>query len=221
MSPNQKSAVQEIPDLLLLAAIERAERHDSSDEPGAPVWAIYNHLAIPRRSGARRVGRQLAALQEAGALERRDHRGVQVWQLTTAGRRRLARGRRAGEVGELPESPQHALWWAARTLAGQEIERFREQLQESITAAAGLLEAGRDVSSDEWFEIAERLQRAAWRVGSASYCLYEWEEPDDATVDVEDCDDPADKRFPGEELARRRIRRQRRRRIGGWEPPML
>lgn len=43
--------------------------------------------------------------------------------------------------------------------------------------------------SDAWFSIAERLQAACWRVGSATHCLREWREPDDARVDVDDrCD---------------------------------
>lgn len=44
----------EIPDVTVLAAIDRAERHRG--RPGVPVWLIFEHLGIPRRS--RRVRAQ-------------------------------------------------------------------------------------------------------------------------------------------------------------------
>jgi hypothetical protein len=38
----------EIPDVTVLAAIDRAERHRG--RPGVPVWLVFEHLGIPRRS---------------------------------------------------------------------------------------------------------------------------------------------------------------------------
>lgn len=64
----QTSAPDAIPDDLLLAALERAERHDQ--RRGRPDWAILEQLDIPRRSGkAREVKRRLVALLENGSLE--------------------------------------------------------------------------------------------------------------------------------------------------------
>jgi hypothetical protein len=98
--------VHVIPDELVLAAIERAERHRTNDVPGVPIWAITEHLGIARRSGsARHVRSRLRALEASWSLECLRVRSVQVWALTAAGRRRLQRAVRAGDVPPLPESP--------------------------------------------------------------------------------------------------------------------
>jgi hypothetical protein len=151
-----------VPDAMILAAIERAALHGKRS--GVPIWMILEHLGLPRR--ARRVRTQIGALTDAGALATSRAHGVQLWSLTTAGRRQL---RRAGDVG-LPESPQHQAWRAARTLAEQEIERFRSTMVDVLAEATALLD-GRG-SSDSWFEMARRLRTAAWRLGSATYCLW-------------------------------------------------
>lgn len=161
----------QIPDVTVLAAIDRAERHRG--RPGVPVWLVYEHLGIPRRS--RRVRAQLQALVQDGVIEQRRAHGVDIWALVPSGRRRL---QGAGRV-DLPESPQHRAWRNARTLAAQEIERFRATMRDAVTEASALLSD--TPGSDAWFELAERLQRAARRLGSATYCLHEWMEPDGST----------------------------------------
>jgi hypothetical protein len=115
----------------VLAAIDRAERHRG--RPGVPVWLIFEHLGIPRRS--RRVRAQLQALVQAGAIEQRRAHGVEIWALAPRGRRRL---QGVGRV-DLPKSPQHCQWRNARTLATQEIERFRAAMRDAVTEAGALL----------------------------------------------------------------------------------
>lgn len=121
-----------IPEATILAAIERAALHWG--RPGVPIWMILEHLGLPRRT--RRVRPQLRALTDAGALATSRVHRTELWSLTTAGSRRL---RRAGDV-ELPESPQHRKWRAARTLAEQEIGRFRSAMAELLVEAAALLD---------------------------------------------------------------------------------
>jgi hypothetical protein len=94
-----------IPDELVLAAVERAIRHYPNDASAVPPWEVYDHLGVPKRSGAaRRVRARLAALEAAGSLVGSRRHGVLLWALTSTGRRRLQRAQRAGNVPELPES---------------------------------------------------------------------------------------------------------------------
>ena len=39
-----------VPDVLVLAAIDRAERHSGRDTRGVPVWAVLKHLDIANRT---------------------------------------------------------------------------------------------------------------------------------------------------------------------------
>jgi hypothetical protein len=197
----------QIPDLTVLAAIDRAERHRG--RPGVPVWLIFEHLGIPRRS--RRVRAQLQSLVQDGAIEQRRAHGVDVWVLVPNGRRRL---RRAGCV-DLPESPQHRDWRNARTIAAQEIERFRGTLHDTIIEASALLND--TPGSDAWFELAERLRGAARRLGSATYCLHEWTEPSDIRADIDDHISPADLALDPRERQRRQARRAGRRNTRLWQ----
>jgi hypothetical protein len=174
-----------IPDELVLAAIERAKRHDGRDSPEVPTWAIYEHLGLAKRSGAaRRVHARLSVLQEAGWLAPARRSGVPMWVLTSAGRRRLQRAKRAGNVA-LPESPQHREWREARAMAGREIERFRHELREFLQQALLLLDTDPPVDSDAWFQLGESLRARCRRLGSAVHCLWEWAEPDDAHADID------------------------------------
>jgi hypothetical protein len=55
-----------ISDVLVLAAMERAERHRARGHSDIPIWTILEHLDIPRRSAmARRVRSQIGALEWA------------------------------------------------------------------------------------------------------------------------------------------------------------
>ncbi|HLH13363.1 MAG TPA: hypothetical protein VKV16_01135, partial [Solirubrobacteraceae bacterium] len=108
-------------DELVLAAVERAARHDARGCPAVPVWTILEHLDVRRRSAvARHVRTRLDALAAAGLLESARRHGVATWALTAAGVRRLRLARRAGRQPVLSESPQHRAWRAARTAAAQE-----------------------------------------------------------------------------------------------------
>ncbi len=98
-----------IPDPLVLAALDRAERHSNHDRGGVMVATLYDHLGVRKQTAAaRRVGEQVAVLVEARSLERSRRNGVATVVLTAAGRRRLARAQRAGTVLALPESPRNA-----------------------------------------------------------------------------------------------------------------
>ena len=224
-------AVDVVSDVLVLAAIDRAERHSGRGVPGVPIWTVLRHLDIAARSKrAREVRVRLDGLVAAGSLERERRHGVEVWVLTSGGRRRLSRARREGRVAVLPESPQHRAWREARGLAGQRIEGFWLEVLEAVEHARELLDApvpGPPIldapdavpgpSSDEWLEIGVRLQRACRRLGSASYCLWEWREPEDTRADIDSYVDPGDGAFDPGERARRRARRRGRRNMLLWD----
>lgn len=110
--------------------------------------------------------------------------GLTCSALTDAGRRALAKARSAGEV-VLPESPQSRRWRHSRTLAGERIDGFRQALRASLAEAGALLDTER-APSTAWVEFAKRLSRDCKRLGSATYCLFEWPEPDDERADVDD-----------------------------------
>jgi DNA-binding XRE family transcriptional regulator len=224
-------AVGEVSDVLVLAAIDRAERHSGRDARGVPVWAVLGHLDVASRTKRARVVRdRLDALVAAGSLERGRRHGVPVWVLTGRGRGRLSRARRAGRVPVLPESPQHRAWREARGLAEQRIDEFRLGVLEAVEHAQELLDVptpGHPVldapdavpgpCSDEWLEIGEQLQGACRRLASANYCLWEWPEPDDARADIDDLGGPCDGAFDAERRAERRARRQGRRNALLWD----
>lgn len=222
-----------VPVVLVLAAVDRAERHrvPEVDPPGVPVWSVLEHLAAPRRSRrARRVRGRLDELVAAGSLECSRRHSVTVWSVTSLGRRRLARARRAGRLPALPESPQHRAWRDAQKLARERVEGFRLDVLEELEHAGELLDAEMAVAagrvapevlggslSDAWLEMAERLHRACRRLGSASYCLWEWREPEDTRADLDDHRDPYDRAFDGKERDRRFARRHGRRNTALWD----
>lgn len=204
-------------DELVLAAVERAAHHRGKLPPVVPVWAILEHLALARRSAAaRHVRARLSALQEVGLLESSRSHGVATWALTSNGQRRLQRARRSGALPALPESPQHRVWHNARTTAGQEIDRFRVSVRAQLDDAVLLLAADPPPCSDDWFELADALQRSCRRLGSASYCLREWPEPKDTYVDLDSRIDPGDAAIEHSALVRRRTLRTGRRNVALW-----
>jgi hypothetical protein len=205
-------------DELVLAAIERAARHRARDTSAVPIWAIAEHLGLRRRSArARDMRAQLERMTADGELECGRRRGVLTWTLTSAGLRRLAAARVAGQAMLLPESPQHLAWRRARTAASCEIERFRQNLTDDLDDALGLLDAVPPPHSDAWLELGERLHRDTRRLASASHCLYEWHEPHDARADIDDRCEPADERLDDAQRARVRARRVGRRNVHLWE----
>jgi len=204
-------------DELVLAAVERAARHRDKASPAVPIWAVLEHLHLARRSAAaRHVRSRLDALCAGGWVERSRRHGVPTWQLTPSGRGRLEAVAGAAGMPVLPESPQHRAWRNARTLAAQEIERFRGHMQDQLDAAALLLDADPPAGSDAWFELAEGLRSACRTLASASYCLHEWDEPDDAAADLDDGLDPGDEQLEPTARRHRRALRAGRRNVALW-----
>jgi transcriptional regulator with XRE-family HTH domain len=203
---------QTFSDDLVLAALDRAVRH-SAKGTYVSTSEITWHLAISARSGAwRQVRGQLRGLVSAGAVEHTRRHGMPVWGLTNIGRERV---RRIEVV--LSESPQHRAWREASTAAAREIDHFLLCVRGALDEATQLLDADPAAVSDAWFELGERLGRDCRSVGSATYCLREWAEPDDARADVDDRRDPADERFDPDERAKRRLRRMGRRNVRLWD----
>jgi hypothetical protein len=202
-----------VSDELVLAAVERAERHREREGEGVMMSDIAEHLGFVHGSWTtRRMRPQIEAFIAAGLLVRSRRHGVVVWGLTSSGRRRVAR---EGESVVLPESPQHRVWRHARTLAAERIDGLREQVRGVLEDATGVLDAD-GVRSDAWFALAERLQSACWQLGSTTYCLSEWAEPDDARADVDDRREPGDEDVDPEELGAVRYRRSGRRNVWKW-----
>ncbi len=211
----------EITEVLTLAAVDRAVRHDRMGTPrGVPVWVLYEHLGITSRSRAGRCLRAQLATLDGLSLTRGKRHGVETWELTRAGKRRLSRRRAKGELPELPESPQHRAWRDARALAEQRLEGFWTALLDDVERTHDLLRCpcvpGRP-DSDVWFELAERLHQECRRLASATYCLSEWREPDDARADADHYTDPGDGALDPRERARRRARRAGRRNTRLWD----
>jgi len=222
-----------ITDALVLAAVDRAFRHSAgvgAPRP-VPVWAVCQHLGVSRRSrAAREVSERMTAL-EGSALQREKRYGVQTWRLSTAGKRRLSRLRAKGELPVLPESPQHRAWREARALARERFEEFWLAVLDAVEHAQELVDlpvAGRPPgldappslqgpASDAWFEAGERVQRACWRLASATYCLREWREPDDAQPDIDHHRGPCDEAFGAKDRQRREARRRGRRTTMLWD----
>jgi hypothetical protein len=205
-----------IADDLILAALRRAECHRGYQ--GAPDWAVLEHLSVSSRSKkARQVRARLTELAQAGFLEKGRKYGIGQWALTAKARKRL--GQMPEEVMlSLPESPQHRRWRDARDAAEQDIEGFYLGLRDSVDAAADLLSMPMPPgpSSDAWFEVGERLHRACRRLGSATYCLHEWEEPPEDKADPDERSEPSDAGLPVDERRRREARRAGRRTPSWW-----
>jgi hypothetical protein len=71
------------------------------------------------------------------------------------------------------------------TTAAERIEGFRQQVRAAFDEARRLLDT-EQVPSDTWFGLAGRLKTECYQLGSATYCLREWPEPDDARADVDE-----------------------------------
>jgi hypothetical protein len=175
----------EVADTLIFAAVERAVLHKQED------WALTSelteHLGFkPEPDTNRLLWPRLEGLRRVGLLTTTERRGEPFWALTDVGRERLASAREAGEVDELPESPQHRAWRHARVKAAVRIEGFSSDLLDAAEKAYSLIYEPRSPMSEEWFELSERLRLAAWRVASATYCLTEWVEPDDEFPDEDE-----------------------------------
>jgi hypothetical protein len=195
--PDQERTPEVMPSKeLVLAAIERAERHrirhtdpdldrGRPDRPGVTLSIIKEHLGLgPGGWTTIRLRPRWDELKEAGLIEQSRRSGIEVWALTSAGQKSLDATRDAGELGALPESPQHRHWREAHAIAGKRIGEFREQLQQVLHEAIGVLDAHDQPDSDSWYALSQRIRDAYQRVESASYCLHEWPEPDDSRADI-------------------------------------
>ena len=173
-----------VPDALVLAAVQRAQRHGGKTVLGRDIAA---HLGFVHSLGTtRKLRPQLESLRVAGSLECARRHGLEAWKLTATGARRLATARRAGKVGALPESPQHRRWRQARAEAEARYDDFRTQLYLTLEAAEDAAEPPEGTSSETWLELGERLAAAFWLMRSATYCRDEWPEPEDAQADRDD-----------------------------------
>jgi len=211
----------EITDVLVLAAVERAVCHERRGTLRAvAAWAVYEHLGVSSRSRAGRCLRARLAALDGSALTRGKRHGVETWELTQAGKRRLSRLRAKGKLPVLPESPQHRAWREAQAMAEQRIEGFRTALLEDVQRAHELLGSPHvpgQTESDVWFELGERLKQECRRLASATHCLCEWREPDDTRADVDHHTDPGDRSLDAKERAKRQARRAGRRNMRLWD----
>src|ERR1700753_1914743 len=79
-------------DAQIIAAIRRAVLHGPPASEGAPLWAVQEHLAVPRRSSRAATLRvRLDALEAQGMLTRSRRRGTARWRLAPARARHLRR----------------------------------------------------------------------------------------------------------------------------------
>jgi hypothetical protein len=175
----------ELSDQLLLAALERAERHQRREGQGVLLATLKDHLGLPHHSGTTvRMRPQLDRLQDTGLIQYGRHGGLKLWKLTDRGRGRLKRARRFGETVALPESPQHRKWATARRMAEEQITQLRADLRRTLDQATTMLDT-ETTTSDAWFEMIPRLNDACRRVAIATYTLCEWVEPDDSRPDID------------------------------------
>jgi hypothetical protein len=176
----------------VLAAIDRAHRHTGgprSEKYGAAWQNLVAHLGFAHNSWTTRNLRpQVDALTADGLVTRTWAHSKDWWKLTKLGRSRLARARRAGEVDDLPTSPQRLLWRRDRTIATEEIDRIRAGVGSALDDARRLLDSD-DGDSDAWKATGKRLARECDRLRAAVFCLREWPEPDDAHPDLDPCSD--------------------------------
>lgn len=204
-------------DPLILAALARADRHRPPMATSVHLTRLAGHLGLPwHPMTARRLRPLLQRLIEAGDVEMIRRHGVTGWNLTVTGRRHLAASKRTGKRGELPESPQHRRWRAARVVAMRRIEAFRRDVTELLRRGDELLASEKPMHSDEWFLLADDLRRACWRLGSATHCLHEWPEPDDRKRDADPVREPGDRHLSRRQRERRRWLRHTRRNVTLW-----
>jgi hypothetical protein len=171
-----------VSDAVVLAATERAERHHRGPADGVTLGEVIEHLGFARVGWSTRSLRpQIDAFLAAGTLMPFRWFGFDLLKLSTKGRTRLARARRAGGIA-LPESPQHRAWRHARSQATEQVGAMRRLLRETLDEADRLL-SNEQTDSDAWYALAPRLHMTCRQLGSVTHCLREWAEPDDAHAD--------------------------------------
>jgi hypothetical protein len=170
---------------LVLAALERAERHRSNpSKPGVLLATVKEHLDLPRHGGGTRKLRPVwDALTQAGSIEQTRRHGFVLWALTSPGRRKITSARRNERLPALPEAPQHRAWREAQRAAGDHMGELTDEVRERLAVAAALLH-DEPRTSEPWYELGTQLKTACERLGMATHCRYEWAEPDDAYADI-------------------------------------
>jgi DNA-binding PadR family transcriptional regulator len=171
---------------LVLAAIDRAFRHRTNQRnPGVLLVDVKEHLGLDR-SGAStvRLRPTWQNLQTLGLVEQTHQSNRILWRLTDTGHTRLQAARQTSELS-LPESPQHRRWREAHTIASRRIDTLRDELRAALADATRLMDNNPQADSNAWYELGEHVQTASRRLGSATHCLHEWHEPDDATADID------------------------------------
>jgi hypothetical protein len=171
---------------LLLAAIDRADRHRRAKAPGALLANIAEHLGHKYAPWlSRRLRPKIEALQTANLIQRSRRGELILWSLTSRGQTHLDTLRQTDRFPPLPESPQHHAWREAQAAASARIDGFRRDLAEVLAEATRLHYTEPHASSDTWYQLARDLSQACRTLASATHCLYEWPEPDDATADID------------------------------------
>jgi hypothetical protein len=179
------SSLASVSDLVMLAAVSRAEHHSRAS--GVTWSVVAQHLGFPR--GTPRVGGLRAQLEDliaAGALECSRRHGGKAWGLTSKGRRRLARARSEGKTPGLPEAPQHRRWRTAHEEAQEHINSLRTQVRQTLKDAQQLIKS--QGSASDWARLSMTLRRQCAQLGWATYCVHDWAEPDDAHPDTTEGD---------------------------------
>jgi hypothetical protein len=122
----------------------------------------------------------LEALVAAGLLTQQRKQGRIIWAVTTRGRRR------ASPFQVLPESPQHARWREATALAPHRAEALRQGALAVVEEARALLASPLDAGPDAktWRELGRRLEKSMRVMASLTFCLREWDEPDDRRAEA-------------------------------------
>jgi hypothetical protein len=185
--PGELGPYQPVSDALVLAAIDRAQRHNPNGYDEGVLWShLAEHLGFLHAPATTfKLRPQVARLRATGLIERRKARGYTLWRLTRNGRQQLTSAGDNHEDLSLPEAPQHRLWREAQTLAGERIDGLREQLRDTLSQASSLLGSERGGDSEAWLELSGRLLSQCDRLASATYCQREWPEPDDAHADID------------------------------------
>jgi hypothetical protein len=205
-----------VSDGLVLAAIDRAERHGEHESKGVRICVIADHLGFLCDYRAKRgLSLRIDTLIGAGELVCTYPGKIGRWKVTDSGRQRIAQEFQAGKI-HLPEAPQHRIWRCAREDATRRISEFYEEARQALGDAEGLLDSERG-DSDAWFALAQRLRQTCWQLGSATFCLNEWAEPDDDYADIDDCQTAGDDDLDLEEQHRRQRMRLGRRQTRNWQ----
>lgn len=181
--PRNAQSPAAIPELQVLAAIDRAARHSCATS--VPWYRIVEHLGLDRYSRqVRELRETVGGLVAAEALELTRSHGGRRWSLTSKGRRRLSKASRQKDLLQLPEAPQHQKWRLAREKAAKQQRTARRELQRTLQQAHAVL-ADEHGDSHAWLQLSTRLQHQCARIGWIVYCLQEWAEPTDEQPDID------------------------------------